>query len=247
NRFYVEVEPLEESVVKAITSGEIKTEGRIKDSKALAKKLQEYGMERDEARGVQMFYDTNVLIDYTKGIQYLFETMELCKQSYEEAMRLGPLAQERVMHLKVKIVDAKLHEDSIHRGPAQVIPATRSAIYGAMAVAGRVLYEPIQKIYINVPPDVMGDAIREIQQRRGVILDMRQEGENTVIESKAPVSEMFGFASAIRSATQGRALWSTENSGYEKMPKEIADKVVPEIRKRKGLSPQPYDANYYSD
>ena len=247
NRFYVEVEPLEESVVRAITSGEIKTEGRIKDSKALAKKLQEFGMERDEARGVQMFYNTNVLIDYTKGIQYLFETMELCKQSYEEAMRLGPLAQERVMNVKVKIVDAKLHEDSIHRGPAQVIPATRSAIYGAMAVAGRVLYEPMQKIYINVPPDVMGDAIREIQQRRGVILDMRQEGENTVIDSKAPVSEMFGFASAIRSATQGRALWSTENAGYEKMPKEIADKVVPEIRKRKGLNPQPYDANYYSD
>ena len=58
---------------------------------------------------------------------------------------------------------------------------------------------------------------------------------------------MFGFASAIRSATQGRALWSTENAGYEKVPKEIADRVVPEIRKRKGLNPQPYEANYYSD
>ncbi len=247
NRFYIEVEPLEESVVQAIASGEIKTEGKIKDSKALAKKLQEIGMERDEARGVQMFIDTNVFIDYTKGIQYLFETMELCKQSFEEAMRLGPLAQERVMKVKVKLVDAKLHEDSIHRGPAQVIPATRSAIYGAMAVAGRALYEPVQKIYINVPPDVMGDAIREIQQRRGIIADMRQDGENTVIEAKAPVAEMFGFASAIRSATQGRALWSTENAGYEKVPKEISDKVVPEIRKRKGLSPQPYDANYYAE
>ncbi len=247
NRFYLEVEPLEESVVKAIAEGEIKTEGRIKDSKALAKKLQDLGMERDEARGVQMFVDNNVFIDYTKGIQYLFETMELCKQAFEEAMRLGPLAQERCMHVKAKIVDAKLHEDSIHRGPAQVIPAARSAIYGAMAVAGRVLYEPVQKIYINVPPDVMGDAIRELQQRRGVIADMRQEGENTVIEAKAPVAEMFGFASAIRSATQGRALWSTENAGYEKVPKEIADKVVPEIRKRKGLNPQPYEANYYSD
>jgi elongation factor 2 len=247
NRFYIEVEPLEESIVQAITSGEIRTEGKIKDAKALAKKLQDIGMERDEARGVQMFVDTNVFIDYTKGIQYLFETMELCKQSFEEAMRLGPLAQERVMKVKVKLVDAKLHEDSIHRGPAQVIPATRSAIYGAMAVAGRALYEPVQKIYINVPPDVMGDAIREIQQRRGIIADMRQDGENTVIEAKAPVAEMFGFASAIRSATQGRALWSTENAGYEKVPKEISDKVVPEIRKRKGLSPQPYDANYYAE
>ncbi|MEM3851614.1 MAG: elongation factor EF-2 [Methanomassiliicoccales archaeon] len=247
NRFYIEVEPLEDQVIRAIMSGDIKTEGRIKDSKALAKQLQDLGMEREEARGVQMFSDTNVFIDYTKGIQYLFETMELCKQAFEEAMRLGPLAQERCMGVKVRLVDAKLHEDSIHRGPAQVIPATRSAIYGAMCLANRVLYEPMQKIYINVPPDVMGDAIRELQQRRGVILDMRQEEENTVIEAKAPVSEMFGFASAIRSATQGRALWSTENAGYEIVPKEIADRVVPEIRKRKGLNPQPYDANYYAD
>lgn len=247
NRFYVVVEPLEEAIVKAISEGEIKVDGRIKDSKALARKLQDLGMERDEARGVQMFHESNVLIDYTKGIQYLFETMELCKQAFEEAMRLGPLAQEKCMHVKVKIVDAKLHEDSIHRGPAQVIPATRSAIYGAMAVAGRMLYEPVQRIYINVPPDVMGDAIRELQQRRGVIQDMRQDGENTVIEAMAPVAEMFGFASAIRSATQGRALWSTENAGYEKVPKEIADKVVPDIRKRKGLNPQPYEASYYSD
>ena len=247
NRFYIEVEPLEEAVVHAIAEGEIKTEGRIKDPKALAKKLQDLGMDREEARGVQMFVDTNVFIDYTKGIQYLFETMELCKQAFEEAMKLGPLAQEKCMNVKVRLVDAKLHEDSIHRGPAQVIPATRSAIYGAMCQAGRVLYEPMQKIYINVPPDVMGDAIRELQQRRGVILDMRQEEEHTVIEAKAPVAEMFGFASAIRSATQGRALWSTENAGYEKVPKEIQDKVVPEIRKRKGLNPQPYDASYYAE
>jgi len=247
NRFYIEVEPLEEAVVHAINEGDIKTTGRIKDPKALAKQLQELGMEREEARGVQMFVGNNIFIDYTKGIQYLFETMELCKQAFEEAMKLGPLAQERVMNVKVRLVDAKLHEDSIHRGPAQVIPATRSAIYGAMTLAGRVLYEPIQKIYINVPPDVMGDAIREMQQRRGVILDMRQEGENTVIEAKAPVAEMFGFASAIRSATQGRALWSTENAGYERVPKEIMDRVVPEIRRRKGLSPQPYDANYYAE
>ncbi|MCL4347454.1 MAG: GTP-binding protein, partial [Candidatus Thermoplasmatota archaeon] len=60
NRFYIEVEPLEESIVQAIMSGDIRTEGKIKDAKALAKKLQDLGMERDEARGVQMFVDTNV-------------------------------------------------------------------------------------------------------------------------------------------------------------------------------------------
>lgn len=246
NRFFVEVMPLEQPIVDAIKSGELVVEGKIKDAKELAKKLQDLGMDRDEARGVVMFKDNNVFIDGTKGIQYLNETLELCKQGFEEAMNLGPLAQEKVMGLKVKLVDAKLHEDSIHRGPAQVIPAFRSAVYGAMCLGGRILMEPLTKIYINCPESVMGDALRELQQRRGNIEDIHQEGEATIIAAKAPVAEMFGFASAIRGATQGRALWSTENSGFVPVPNEIQTKVVAEIRTRKGLKPEPYDAAYYS-
>jgi elongation factor 2 len=246
NKFYIEVEPLEPAVVKAIQEGEISVEGKIKDPKALASQLVELGMDKDEAKKVVMFKDTNVFLDVSKGVQYLHETIELCKQSFEEAMTLGPLAGERAMGMKVRLVDAKLHEDTIHRGPAQVIPAVRSAIYGAMCQGGRVLLEPMQKVYINVPQDQMGDATRELQSRRSVIEDMSQEGENAVIISQAPVAEMFGFASAIRSATQGRALWSTENSGFVQIPRELQDKVVAEIRTRKGLKPEPYDASYYS-
>jgi elongation factor 2 len=246
NRFFVEVSPLEQPIVDAIKSGEISVEGKIKDAKELARKLAELGMEKDEAKGVVMFKDNNVFIDGTKGIQYLNETIELCKQGFEEAMNLGPLAQEKVMGLKVKLMDAKLHEDSIHRGPAQVIPAFRSAVYGAMCLGQRVLMEPLTKIFINCPEAVMGDALRELQQRRGVIEDIKQEGEATIIVAKAPVAEMFGFASAIRGATQGRALWSTENSGFVPVPPELQTKVVAEIRTRKGLKPEPYDAAYYS-
>jgi len=246
NKFYIEVEPLEQAVYDAIKAGEIKTEGKIKDPKALAKQLQDLGMDRDEARGIVSFKDTNVFMDITKGIQYLNETLDLAKQAFEEAMTVGPLAQEKSMGMKVRLVDAKLHEDGVHRGPAQVIPAVRSGIYGAMCLGERTLMEPIQKIFINVPQDLMGDAVREIQARRGVIEDISQEGEAAVVSAKAPVAEMFGFASAIRGATQGRALWSTENSGFVRVPTEIQTKVVAEIRKRKGLNPEPYDAAYYS-
>jgi elongation factor 2 len=246
NRFFVEASPLEPAIVAAIKSGDLQVEGKIKDAKELARKLQELGMDRDEAKSVVMFKDNNVFIDGTKGIQYLNETIELCKQGYEEAMHLGPLAQEKVMALKIKLVDAKLHEDSIHRGPAQVIPAFRSAVYGAMCLGGRILLEPLTKIYINCPESVMGDALRELQQRRGTIEDIHQEGEATIIAAKAPVAEMFGFASAIRGATQGRALWSTENSGFVPVPPELQTKVVEQIRTRKGLKPEPYDAAYYS-
>jgi elongation factor 2 len=246
NRFYIEVEALEPAIVQAIRSGEIETEGRIKDSKAMARKLQDLGMDKDQAKGVTSFVGTNVLLDMTKGIQYLHETMELIKEAFEEAMNRGPLANEKCMAMKVMLVDAKLHEDSIHRGPAQVIPAARSAIYGAMCQGSRVLYEPITKVFINVPQDMMGNAIREIQQRRGVIEDMKQEGDMAVVEGKCPIAEMFGFAASVRSATSGRALWSTENSGFEPMPRDVQEKIVYQIRQRKGLKPEPYDASYYA-
>ena len=115
-----------------------------------------------------------------------------------------------------------------------------------MCQGERVLLEPITKIYINVPQDLMGDAIRELQSRRSTIEEINQEGINAVIVARAPVAEMFGFASAIRGATQGRALWSTENAGFVTVPKELQSKVVGDIRKRKGLNPEPYDAAYYS-
>jgi elongation factor 2 len=246
NRFYMEVEPLEEKIVQAIRAGEIASGQRIKDSKALAKKLEELGMDRDEAKNVVWIQDTNMLIDATKGIQYLHETMELIKEAFMEAMNRGPLAAEKCMGLKVLLVDAKLHEDSVHRGPAQVIPAARSSTYGAMCQAGRILLEPIQKVFINVPQDYMGAAIGDIQARRGVIEDINQEGEVTVIQARVPVAEMFGFASAIRSATQGRALWSTENSGFVPVPPNLQPEVVRTIRTRKGLPPEPYDEAYYA-
>ncbi|HEY3419434.1 MAG TPA: elongation factor EF-2 [Methanomassiliicoccales archaeon] len=246
NRFFMEVLPLEDAIVAAMKAGDIKTEGKIKDPKALAKQLSDLGMDKDQAKGIVGFKDNNILIDMTKGIQNLHETMELCKQAFDEAMTVGPLAQEKCAGVKMLLVDAKLHEDSIHRGPGQVIPATRSAIYGAMCMGERVLLEPITKIYINVPQDLMGDAIRELQSRRSTIEEINQEGINAVIVARAPVAEMFGFASAIRGATQGRALWSTENAGFVIVPKELQPKVVGDIRKRKGLNPEPYDAAYYS-
>src|SRR5438552_1259490 len=239
-------DPVVTIAVEAIRAGEIASGQRIKDSKVLAKKLEELGVDRNEAKNVVWIHDTNVLIDSTKGIQYLHETMELIKEAYIEAMNKGPLAAEKCMGLKVRLVDAKLHEDSVHRGPAQVIPAARSSIYGAIVQGGRILLEPIQKVFINVPQDFMGSAIGEIQSRRGVIEDITQEGEITVIHARAPVAEMFGFASAIRSATQGRALWSTENAGFEPVPTNLLGEVVRGIRTRKGLAPEPYDEAYYA-
>jgi elongation factor 2 len=246
NKFYVAVEPLEQAIVDAIKAGDIPAGERIKDKKVMAAKFVEFEWDKDDAKGVTWIQDTNILVDNTKGIQNLHETMELCKDAFIEACNRGPLCNEKLMAVKARLVDAKLHEDSIHRGPGQVIPSMRSAVYGAMITAGTQLMEPYQKVFINVPNDVMGSAAREIQTRRGEIIDMKSEGEITTIESICPVAEMFGFASAIRSATQGRALWSTENAGFRPVPRELQPVVVKKIRERKGLKPDPPTADYYA-
>ncbi|MDI3549151.1 MAG: elongation factor 2 [Methanobacterium sp.] len=243
NRFYIEIEPLDESVYKAIVDGEIK-EGRVK-GKELVSKFQEYGLPKEEARKVWDVYDKSIFVNMTRGIQYLDEIKELLLEGFESAMDEGPIAKEKVMGIKIKLMDAKIHEDAVHRGPAQVLPAIRKAVYGAIMMAEPALLEPIQKVFINTPQDYMGAATREIQNRRGQIIDMSQEGDMSTVESTVPVAEMFGFAGDIRSATEGRCLWSTENAGFERLPRELQGEIIRQIRQRKGLSDQPYGPDHY--
>lgn len=243
NRFYIEIEPLDEAVYQAIVDGNIK-EGRVK-GKELVPKFQEYGLPKDQARKVWDVYDKSIFVNMTRGIQYLDEIKELLLEGFESAMDDGPIAKERVMGIKIKLMDAKIHEDAVHRGPAQVLPAIRKAVYGAIMMAEPALLEPIQKVFINTPQDYMGSSTREIQNRRGQIVDMSQEGDMSTVESKVPVAEMFGFAGDIRSATEGRCLWSTESAGFERLPRELQNTIIREIRQRKGLSDQPYGPEHY--
>jgi elongation factor 2 len=105
-------------------------------------------------------------------------------------------------------------------------------------MAEPVLLEPFQNVYIQVPQDQMGGATSEIQGRRGIILSMDSQGDMIVFKAKMPVAEMFGFAGAIRSATEGRALWSTEFEGFEPLPANLLMETVKQIRTRKGLKPE---------
>ncbi len=245
NKFYFVIEPLEDSVVKLIKDGGIVQGEKFKEKKAVIELLQKNGIDRDVAKGLVSVTGDNIFFDNTKGIQYLDETMELLIEAFKEVVVRGPLANEGISRVKAVLVDAKLHEDSIHRGPAQVIPAGRNSIYGAMCQAKRILMEPVQKVYINVPQSIMGSVTNEIQQRRGVVEEMNMEGDDIIIVAKVPVSGMFGFASAIRGATGGKVLWSSENAGYQRVPQELQKDVVAKIRTRKGLKPEPYDEAYY--
>ncbi len=237
NKFKIRVEPLDEKIVQAIIDGEI-PEGRPK-GKEHVQKLVDLGMERDEAKGIWDIYKRSMFVDATKGVQYLNEVQELALEAFEEAMDKGPLAKEKMSGVKVVLEDALLHEDNVHRGPAQIIPAVKRPIYAAMLLAGVTLLEPKQKVLIQCPQEYGGDVINMTNGRRGQLLNMDQEGETVTINTVLPVSEMFGFSNALRGVTQGRAIWYQEYYGYEKLPRELLNKIVVEVRKRKGDKPEP--------
>jgi elongation factor 2 len=248
NRFMMECEPLSPEVVAALRDGHFGNGAvRSGDAKEVGNKFGELGMDKDKMRKIFAISGTNVLVNDTKGIQGLHETRELIIESFNEVCKKGPVADEPVMGMMVRLVDAKLHEDAIHRGPAQTIPAVRNGIKGAMIRARTVLMEPMQRSHVSVPNDWLGQVTREITNRRGIIEDMPSEGEVTTVIGTLPVAETFGFSNDIRAASQGRAVWNSENIGFEILPPQLFSKVVGTIRSRKGLKPDPNPEDYYAE
>lgn len=239
NRFYLTVEPLEEGVYQAIADGRIDEASVRKNLKQLIPVFVECGLSRDEAKKIEDVHNRNVLIDATKGIQYLNETMELIIDAFRRIMEEGPLAHEPCFAVKIKITDAKLHEDAIHRGPAQVLPAIGDAIREAVYKARPTLLEPLQTIRIDIPEELMGNVMSLIQNRRGQIVDTRMELGIAIIEAKLPVAEMFGFEALLKSATGGKGFYSLIDVTFERVPEEIKMQTIMKIRQRKGMTGEP--------
>jgi len=151
-------------------------------------------------------------------------------------MDAGPLAREPCLKIKVSVVDMKLHEDAIHRGPAQVYPAVRDSIKEAFAKAAPSIYEPVQVHQIEAPIDFMGAVTSLVSQKRGSLVDVQQDASTVTIRAELPVAEMIGWTSDLRSATEGRGVSSLVSQTFKKLPAEFQIKIVKQIRERKGLA-----------
>jgi elongation factor 2 len=236
NDFFVIVEPLEDSIVEAIADGTLPI-GRIKKKdKALDETLVGLGISRDEAGQYRNIYKGSVFQDRTKGIVQIGEVIELLLDAFEQVMDAGPLAREPCHKLKVSVIDMKLHEDSIHRGPAQVYPAVRDAIKEGFAKAVPVIFEPVQIHQIEAPTDFMGAVTSLVSTKRGQLVDVQQDETGVTIRAELPVSEMIGWTSDLRSATEGRGVSSLVSQTFKKLPTDMQVKVIRQIRERKGLS-----------
>jgi elongation factor 2 len=120
-----------------------------------------------------------------------------------------------------------------------MIPATRHGIFAGILSADPALMEPIYKIVVTVPPDLVGAVTRIISQKRGKILSIDQREYLTCIVGETPAVETFDLSEVMRSASGGRAFWQTTFDHWEYVPASLQMQVIQETRKRKGLSPQP--------
>ena len=236
NRLYFIVEPLSDALYRAIKDGNVPS-GRVKrKDSTLWKTLEEAGMESKATRKVRHVYEGNMFVDGTRGIVYINEIIELVLDMFENVMNAGPLAKDPMTKVLVTLDDCKLHEDSIHRGPAQMYPAVREGIRGAVMGAGPMLLEPMQTLHIECPTDYTGEVSKIVQNKRGQLLEMDAQGATTVVKAKMPVGEMMGWSSDLRSSTGGQGTSSIIDQTFEQLPHELQAKTRKIIIERKGLS-----------
>jgi len=235
NSFFIKVEPLSQELFELIDKGDL-PEGRVKKkSQAVADSLSKF-WDGDTIRNVRNIYKGNVFLDQTRGEVHIGEVIEMVLDAFEMVMDQGPLAREPCMKMKVSLVDIKLHEDAIHRGPAQVYPAVREAITEAMKSATPFLLEPLQVHVIDMPDKFLGTVTKLVGGKRGQMLDVKQEGTQAEMRAKLPVAEMIGWSNDLRSATEGRGTSALSDQLFERVPASIQADVIRKIRSRKGLA-----------
>jgi translation elongation factor aEF-2 len=234
NKMYISVEPLNDKTIELIANGTVK---ETMEPKEMAKILRDQAnWDYEEGKRIVAFDENlNLFVDMTSGIQHLREVMDTLIQGFRLSMREGPLAHEPVRGLKVVLHDAVIHEDPAHRGPAQLYPSVRNAIFAGFLSARPTLLEPIQKLDIRIPMEFMGNVTAVLSRKRGKILNVVQTENLARIMAEIPISESFELAAELRGATAGRAFWGTEFSRWAPVPDSIlADNII-KIRERKGL------------
>ncbi|MDD2300745.1 MAG: elongation factor G [Fermentimonas sp.] len=145
-------------------------------------------------------------------------------EGIQEAMKAGILAGFPIVDLKVSLVDGSYHDVDSSEMAFKI--AGSMAVKEACRQGGSVLLEPIMRVEITVPEEYMGDVIGDVNSRRGRLEGMHAEDGTQIINSFVPLSEMFGYATDLRSKTQGRGVYSMEPSHYEEVPKSVLETIV---------------------
>lgn len=167
-------------------------------------------------------------VDLVKGGNVPKEFIPSVEKGFKNAMQNGVLAGFTVENLKVELLDGSFHPVDSDQLSFEI--AARQAFKAACAKANPVLLEPIMKVEVVTPEEYMGDIIGDFNKRRGQVEGMESKAGARVVKARVPLAEMFGYVTALRTISSGRATSSMEFSHYEEMSKSIAVEVVKEAK-----------------
>ena len=245
NKIFMRVEPLPGDIVDLIRTGKLKED---MDKKEMARILREKGWGTDESRNVQAIdISGSMLVDETKGVQFIQESMDSIRSGFDDVIRNGPIAKEQVRGVKFVLHHFVPHEDPAHRGLAQLMPATRRAMLGSILIADPVLLEPILGIEVKCPQEQIGTVAGILSGKRGKLLNVEQKGIIAIIQGEVPASETFDLSEVMRGGTAGKAMWTTFFKSWSPVPNSIFRSLVADVRKRKGLNPEPSSPDEFID
>jgi len=163
-------------------------------------------------------------INKVKGGSVPTEFIPAVEKGIEDAMSNGPRAGYPLVDVRVTLTDGKSHDTDSSEIAFRV--AGSLALKAAVQRAKPVLLEPIFAVEVVTPEEFMGDVIGDLNRRRGQISGMEQRGNAQVVSGHVPLAEMFGYATDLRSTTQGRATYTMQFDRYDEVPAHIAEKVI---------------------
>jgi elongation factor 2 len=257
NRLFMKAVPMPDGLPEDIDKGEVSNKQDFKlRGRYLADK---YEYDITEARKIWCFGpDTtgpNIVIDATKGVQYLNEIKDSVVAGFQWASKEGVLCDENMRGCRFNIYDVTLHTDAIHRGGGQIIPTARRVLYACALTAEPRLMEPVYLVEIQCPENAVGGIYGVLNRRRGHVFEENQVPGTPMFHVKAylPVNESFGFTADLRSNTGGQAFPQCVFDHWQVMQGDPLDgvskayQICQDTKKRKGLKEGLPDLGNYLD
>jgi len=247
NRLYMRAVPMPDGLADDIENGKVTPRDDPKARKTYL--CENYEFDATDAMKIWTFGPEstggNLLIDVTKGVQYLNEIKDSVVAGFQWASKEGVLCDENMRAVRFNLHDVTLHADAIHRGGGQIIPTTRRVLYACVLTAEPRLQEPVYLCEIQCPEAAVGGIYGVLNRRRGVVFEENQVAGTPmfVVKAHLPVNESFGFTADLRSNTGGQAFPQCVFDHWQEMPGNPMDPqpgnktfgIVCDTRKRKGL------------
>jgi len=250
NRLFLKCEPLADELTAEIDAG---TLGPKDDPKIRGRALvDKYDWDATDAKKIWCFgpetTGPNILLDQTKGVQYLNEIKDSCVAAFQWASKEGVLCDENMRGIRFRVLDVALHTDAIHRGGGQIIPTARRVYYACQLTAAPRIMEPVYLVEIQCPENAIGGIYGVLNRRRGAVVGDETRGNLKNIKAHLPVMESFGFTADLRQHTSGQAFPQCVFDHWKILPGDPliqpapkgnkAAEVVASTRKRKGAAPE---------